>query len=124
MLKILLVGLGGGAGALARWGLAGLVHRLFGGGFPLGTFVVNLTGCLLFGLAWGLVESRGLLGPSARMAVLTGFLGAFTTFSTFAFESAQLLRLGQWGLALANVAGQVVLGLVFLFLGLALSRLF
>ncbi|SKA81566.1 fluoride efflux transporter CrcB [Desulfobaculum bizertense] len=123
MEKLLLLALGGSAGALSRYGLAGLVHKIFGGTFPLGTFVVNMCGCLFFGLVWGFLENRTILGPAARTAVLTGFMGAFTTFSTYIFESSSLLRDGQWWSAIANIAGQTVLGLVLLTAGLFLARL-
>lgn len=118
--KLLYLALAGGLGALSRYGLAGLVQRLAGGSFPLGTFAVNILGCFLFGLVWGVLEHR--LGPQFRVVVLTGFMGAFTTFSTYAFESATLMQHGQWGWALANLAGQNVLGLALLFAGLALGR--
>lgn len=123
MQRILLIALGGSAGAVARYVAAGLTQRLAGGSFPLGTFVVNALGCLLFGLLWGIMEDRAAIGPQTRMMVLTGFMGAFTTFSTYAFESASLLRTGQWAYAAANIVGQNVLGIAFLFAGLALARL-
>jgi len=121
--KLIWLGLAGGVGALSRYGLSGLVQRLAGGSFPAGTFVVNMAGCLLFGLVWGLMEDRAGIGPQARVAVLTGYMGAFTTFSTYAFESAALLRGGQWAYALANIGGQNLLGLALLFAGLALAKL-
>lgn len=123
MQKFVLIALAGGAGALSRYGLAGLVQRLAGGSFPLGTFVVNMLGCLLFGLVWGLLEERAAFGPQARVIVLTGFMGAFTTFSTFAFESVALMRAGQWLFAAVNVAGQNLIGFIVLFAGLKLARL-
>ena len=123
MQKLMLIALGGSAGALSRYIVAGATQRLAGGSFPLGTFVVNALGCLLFGLLWGLMEDRAAIGPQTRVMVLTGFMGAFTTFSTFAFESASLLRTGQWAYAFINIIGQNVLGLTCLFVGLMLARL-
>src|SRR5262249_12589269 len=112
---------GGAAGTLARYGLGVLVPRWWGSSFPWGTLVVNALGCFLFGLVWALAERRLALGDEARVIVLTGFVGAFTTFSTFAFETGQLLR-GQQGLyAGANVAAQLVLGLGCLSLGAAVG---
>ena len=122
MQKLILLAAAGGLGSLSRYGLAGLVHRFTGGGFPWGTFTVNALGCLLFGAIWGLVESRAPFGPEVRAIVLTGFMGAFTTFSTFIFETAGLMRGGQHLAALLNVAGQNILGLACLFLGLALAH--
>jgi CrcB protein len=120
--KLLLLLLAGGLGSLSRYGLAGLVQRLAGSSFPYGTFVVNALGCLLFGLVWGIFDRSLDLAPGARVIVLTGFMGAFTTFSTFAFESATLVQHGQWLSAAANVLGQNVLGITCVFAGLALAR--
>ena len=123
MRTILFLALGGAAGTLSRYWLSGLSHRIFGSGFPFGTMAVNLLGCLLFGTVWGLFESRVYLGAEARLFALTGFLGAFTTFSTYMFESAGLLRGGQLVLALVNMAGQTLAGLALVLTGLALGRL-
>ncbi|MGE4298686.1 MAG: fluoride efflux transporter CrcB [Desulfovibrionaceae bacterium] len=122
MHKLLLIAAAGGCGSLARYGLAGLVQRLAGSDFPYGTFAVNITGCLLFGAVWGVLENRMGLGPQVRVIVLTGFMGAFTTFSTFAFESAALLQHGQWLPAAANIAGQNLLGITMIFAGLMAGR--
>lgn len=121
--KILILALSVAAGTLCRYGLAGLVQRLSGSDFPLGTFAVNMAGCLAFGLVWGLLENRAGFSGEWRLAALTGFMGAFTTFSTYMFETAALLRLGQTVLALANVAGQSLLGLGLVLAGTALGRL-
>lgn len=123
MQKLFLIAVAGGAGALSRYGLAGLVHRFTGGAFPFGTFVVNMLGCLFFGFVWGVLENRAMFGPQARVIALTGFMGAFTTFSTYMFESGTLIKSGQWLHACANLVGQNVIGLACLFAGLALARL-
>lgn len=112
----------GGAGALCRYFLAGWSQRLFPMTFPGGTFVVNMLGCLLFGLVWGILEERELLDSQWRYVVLVGFMGAFTTFSTFAFESAGLMQSGRFVSLLINVMGQNVLGIVCVVLGISLSR--
>jgi CrcB protein len=122
--KFVFIGLAGGLGALSRYGLAGVVQRLAGTGFPMGTAVVNVLGCFLFGLIWTLIEERMILPPGVKPYVLTGFMGAVTTFSTYTFETGALLSASQWGLALANILGQTVLGLVFLFFGMLLGRIF
>ena len=119
---LILLAVAGAAGALCRFGLGGLVQRLAGDRFPAGTMAVNLLGCLLFGLAWGWFESRAGASPQARAVVLTGFMGAFTTFSTFAFETANLLQTGQWLAAVLNVAVQSVLGVVLVIIGLGLAQ--
>jgi CrcB protein len=122
--KLILLALLGAVGTLARYGLQGLVQALTGQGFPWGTLAVNAIGCFLFGLVWCLAEERLVISGETRLIILVGFLGSFTTFSSFAFETGQLLRDSQWWLAAANVAASNVLGIVFLFLGFAAGRLF
>jgi len=123
MQQWILIGFAGAMGALARYTLAGLVQNLLGPGFPWGTAFVNVLGSFLFGFIWSLAEGRLALSPQTRTIILTGFMGAFTTFSTFMFETGGLIRDTQWTLALGNVAGQVILGLVCLFAGLAIGQL-
>ncbi|WP_338666659.1 fluoride efflux transporter CrcB [Pseudodesulfovibrio methanolicus] len=121
--KILYISLGGAAGALARYYLSGVVQRMAGGSFPAGTFAVNMAGCLLFGAVWGFFENRLLPGSEVRLLVLTGFMGAFTTFSTYMFETATLVKSAQMAMALVNVVGQSVAGLALVLTGIALGRL-
>lgn len=123
MQKIALMALAGALGSLARYGLAGLVQRATPGTFPLGTFVVNVLGCLFFGLVWGVCESRITLSPDVRLVLLTGFMGAFTTFSTFTFESYGLMETGQWPALAAYAGGQLALGVLALWLGMGAGRL-
>lgn len=120
--RLLLIALAGALGTLARYGLTHLVQRHAGLTFPWGTFAVNVVGCLLFGLCWSLIEQRVAHVAEWRAVILVGLLGGFTTFSSFAFEGAGLLRNGEWGLALLHMAGQNVLGLLAIFAGLALGR--
>jgi CrcB protein len=119
---LLYLALAGGLGSLSRYGLAGAVQRLFGPSFPYGTFVVNVVGCFLFGLVWGFLEDRLGVNPQVRVVVLTGFMGAFTTFSTYMYESLSLLQHHQWLHAAANMVGQNAAGLALIFLGLSLGR--
>jgi fluoride exporter len=122
--KLVLLALMGAVGTLARYGLQGLVQSWTGQGFPWGTLAVNVVGCFLFGLVWCLAEERMVISGQTRVIILVGFMGAFTTFSSFAFETGQLMRDSQWWMAVGNVAAQNILGVVFLFLGFALGRLF
>lgn len=123
MLKVLLVGVGGCIGAIARYGLGGWVHRMASGAvFPYGTLAVNVLGCALIGAITGLVESRGLFGPEARVFWLIGILGGFTTFSSFGYETLQLWRDGQWGYGLVNVLANVTLGLAAVWAGCVGAR--
>jgi len=121
--KLVLIALAGAAGTLARYFLGGLVQRLYGGAFPWGTFAVNISGTFLFGFVWSLAEERLVISGEARAVVLVGFMGAFTTFSTFMFETGELLRDSQFALAFGNIALQNVVGIIFLILGLAAGRL-
>lgn len=121
--RLLLLALAGALGTLARYGLAGLVQRAFDGGLPLGTLAVNVVGCFLFGVVWTLAEERLVISGEMRFIVLVGFMGAFTTFSSFAFETSALLRDAEWSFAAVNVLAQNVLGITSFFIGAALGRL-
>jgi CrcB protein len=122
--RLLLIAAAGAAGTLARYGLAGVVQRLAPLGLPWGTFAVNALGCLLFGVVWSLAEERMLISGATRMIVLTGFMGAFTTFSTFAFETGQLIDDSQWLAAGGNLLLHNVAGVVLILVGIALGKLF
>ena len=110
-MKLLYVGLGGFFGAVARYGLSGLVQDRSTGTVPLGTLTVNVLGCLLIGLLMYLVTARQLLSPQTRLFLMIGLLGSFTTFSTVGYETFHYLRLERFGLALANVGANIALGL-------------
>jgi len=116
------VGVAGFFGAVLRYWLDGVVSRLTGGGFPWGTLVVNLSGCFLVGLLTTVLTERLLPHPTVRIAVTVGFVGAYTTFSTFAYESLRQLQDGAIGLAAANVAGSVVLGVLAAWVGVVAGR--
>ena len=122
-MRILLLAIAGAAGTIARYYFGGFVQRVYGGVFPWGTFAVNMAGCLLFGLVWTMAEERLVISGGTRAVILIGFMGAFTTFSTFVFETGELLRDSQWIIAFGNVALQNICGVVFLFLGVTLGRL-
>lgn len=120
--SVLIVGLGGFVGAIARYGLYHLVHRCIPGAFPWGTLVVNVTGCAGIGAVMYLVEDCLVLSPSARLFWAVGLLGAFTTFSAFGHETLDLMGRGRWGLAAAYVGVSVVVGLAAVWLGRAALR--
>jgi CrcB protein len=122
LINAALVGSGGFIGAMFRYGMSGLVQRSIPlAAFPYGTLAVNMVGCLLIGIAVGLVDSRQLFGPEARLFVLIGVLGGFTTYSTFGYETFALLRDGDFLRALANVGVHVVLGLALVWAGYAIA---
>jgi len=122
MRELLAVGLGGFVGAVARYVVSGWVHRFAGVGFPWGTLTVNLAGCLALGALMGLVEARVAIAPAWRVFLGLGVLGSFTTFSSFGYETVELIRGGESGLALANAAGSLVLGALAVIAGAALAR--
>ena len=96
MKEILIVGLGGGIGSVVRYKLGGWVlHHAPDGRFPASTFAVNVVGCLVAGVLWGLAERHELFAPSIRLFMFTGLLGGFTTFSAFGLETVNLLRRGE-----------------------------
>jgi CrcB protein len=121
-MRLLWVALGGAIGSSARYLLDGAVYRVLPPTFPYGTFTVNVTGCLLFGLVFGIAEQRMAVGTVTRTFVLIGILGGFTTFSSFTFETLQLLRDGEWLRGAVNVVGQVLGGLLALWAGMTASR--
>lgn len=122
--KILLVGAGGFFGSISRYLMSGWVHTLIEKPvFPYGTLAVNVLGCFLIGLLNGIFETRQVLNPEMRLLVFVGFLGGFTTFSTFGYELFSFLRDNQYFSAALNMSLSVVLGLFAVWLGNAFSKL-
>ena len=119
---ILLIGLGGFAGAVARYLVDMAVSERVGVAFPFGTLVINVTGSFALGLLVALSADRGILPPDIRGPLLIGFLGAYTTFSTYMLESWRLLEAGATGAAILNLGGSTVLGLVAVAAGLLVGR--
>ncbi|MHB2153588.1 fluoride efflux transporter CrcB [Caldithrix abyssi] len=123
MTRLLLIGSGGFLGAVSRYLLSGLVYRLVRDPwFPYGTLAVNLLGCLIIGFLNGLIEMRHILSPDTRALLLIGFLGSFTTFSTFAFESFSLARDSQFMSTFLNLILHIVPGVLFVWLGYSLAK--
>jgi CrcB protein len=122
-MKIFLVMLGGSLGALSRFGVSLLATSLFGTSFPWGTLIVNLSGCFLIGLSFSLAERSSFMNPSVRLFFVTGYLGALTTFSTFALETVNSMR-GETHLVTgANFLSNNVIGGTLVFLGMCVGRL-
>ena len=122
MIRLGVIALGGALGAVARYVLAGFVHRFMPASFPYGTFAVNVIGCLLFGVVIGIGDQRFVIGPTARAFLLIGVLGGFTTFSSFTFETIQLARDAQFLWASINVVGQIAAGLLAMWIGYVTAR--
>jgi len=121
MVKFICIAIGGAIGAIVRYGISGLVQNMIPGSFPWGTLCVNTIGSLLIGLFWGLSELT-FISPAARLFIAIGFLGSFTTFSTFSLETFDLLRDRETMLGLINVGLNNLLAIVFVFAGYFLSR--
>lgn len=120
-MKIFLLLAGGAVGTLARYALAGFTHKIYAGTFPMGTLMVNLLGSLVIGFLWGISESRNI-SPNYRAFLFIGLLGGFTTFSTYALETMNLLRENEIRQALINMVGTNLLGLVLVFTGFLLAK--
>ncbi len=121
---LLLVGIGGFAGSVFRYLVSGWVQTASKSiSFPFGTLAVNLTGCFIIGFLSHLAEERGVFTTEARLLVFVGFLGGFTTFSTFSNESFNLIRNGENLQAFINVASHVFFGLILVWVGRATAYL-
>ena len=113
----LLVALGGAVGAVLRYWVSIAVQRSLGPEFPWGTLAVNVSGCFLMGLVAAVADRQGYLNPGARLFLVVGVLGGFTTFSAFAHETVSATRAGATAVGLLNVAANVVLCLAAVWLG-------
>jgi CrcB protein len=120
--KILAVAAGGAIGATARMGLGGFIDRRIPENFPWDTMTINVIGCVLYGIIWYELDRRVGVRADLKPFLITGFLGAFTTFSTFAYNSAMLLAKGQYLFAVTNIVAHDVLGVLAIFAGLAIAR--
>ncbi|HXX65224.1 MAG TPA: fluoride efflux transporter CrcB [Bacteroidota bacterium] len=121
-MNYLIIGAGGFIGAITRYVLAVWIGERWGRSFPLGTFVINVTGSFLIGLLMTLMTERVIENPQWRLFLVVGFLGAYTTFSTFEYETGALLRDGEWFYASLNVALSVFVGFMALKLGEILAK--
>ena len=122
MRVILMLAVFGAAGTLARYGLQGWVQMRTGAGFPSGTLVINLVGCFLLGAVGQFSLNHLSVTPEWRTALTIGFLGAFTTFSTFGWETVQMLHDGEWNKLLLYAGGSVLGGVVAVILGMRLGN--
>ncbi len=119
MVSVFWVFVGGGLGSLCRYGIARLISPI-AGGFPYATLIANVLSCILLGYLVGL-SVRGQMAGAYKLFLMTGFCGGFSTFSTFSNESYSLLQSGQYAMAVANIGGSILLGLVCIYIGLRLS---
>jgi fluoride exporter len=124
MVRYLLVCVGGGIGAGARYAVSGLALRLFGAGFPWGTLAVNVVGSFLIAVTMQVGLASEAISPSLRIFIATGVLGGFTTFSTFSYETLEYLREGAFALGFLNVLASVATCLVAAMLGVMTAGFF
>lgn len=122
MRTIVAIGIAGALGALARYGIGGLIVTRVGRTFPWETFVVNITGSFVLGFVFTLMTEQLTTASWLRAAVTIGFVGAYTTFSTLSFETYRLMEDGALGLAAANVLGSCAAGLLAVYLGVVAGR--
>mgnify|MGYP003542427954 FL=1 len=119
----LLVGIGGFVGSVFRYWISGWVQSVVSQSWrPVGTLAVNVIGCFLIGLLMGMADFRQLLKPDARLLLVVGLLGGFTTFSAFGYETFALARDREFGAALLNIGAQVIVGLAAVWAGYTISR--
>ena len=123
MVNILIIGIGGFLGAISRYGVALWIGQRWGRSFPLGTFVINISGSFLIGLLMSLFTERFMVNPQWRLLFVVGFLGAYTTFSTFEYETGTLLKDGEWMIAMLNVVLSVIVGFVALKVGEVVAKI-
>ena len=121
-MNFFIIGIGGFFGAVARYGVALWIGRQWGRSFPLGTFVINVSGSFLIGLLMSLLTERFMVNPQWRLLFVVGFLGAFTTFSTFEYETGALLKDGEWLIAMLNITLSVIVGFMALKLGEVIAK--
>lgn len=120
--KVIWLALAGACGTVSRFAVYELASKSRAAHLPLGTFTVNILGSFLFGLIYVLAQRRLNVSPEMKTILLVGFMGAFTTFSTFAFETAKMLKDSQWMMACGNILGQTVLGVAALGVGVLVGR--
>jgi fluoride exporter len=123
-LQLALIAIFGAVGTLARYGLQGLVQVRAGSAFPYGTLLINLTGCFFLDLIGQFTMNRIVLPADWRMAIIVGFFGGYTTFSSFGWETAKMLEDGDWLRASAYVGASVLVGLVLSIAGIRLANRF
>ncbi|MBD0332543.1 MAG: fluoride efflux transporter CrcB [Chitinophagaceae bacterium] len=122
MKNILLVGIGGGAGSIARYLFQKWVNNFYFHSFPLATFLINIIGCFSIGIFYAATEKTNILSPQLRLLLITGLCGGFTTFSTFSFENMHLIRTGDLVYFLLYSLGSVIIGIATVFTGIFLIK--
>ena len=123
-MKYVWIALGGALGAIARYVVGVWVYERVGTRFPYGTLVINVTGCFLMGLVLAILDTHLEISPAWRYAIPIGFIGAYTTFSTFEYETLHAMQSGQAAAAYLYFAGSLILGYVAVWLGMQSGKIF
>ena len=123
MEKLIYIGIGGFIGAILRYQISGLVHHYYSAHFPSGTLVVNIAGCFFLGFFLTLVDGKFFISPQLRLLLAVGLVGAFTTFSTFSFETLSLLQDKLYFKASINILFSVIFGLISVWIGIVIAKL-
>ncbi len=123
MREVLLLAVAGALGTLSRYGLSGIAQRITGFGFPVGTLLVNIIGSVFIGFIMQISLNTDIIPRSYRLILTVGFLGAFTTFSTFTYETVRYLEDGAWLFGMLNIAANMGLGILGILLGMFLGRI-
>ena len=121
---LLLIGLGGFLGSISRFLIALGLNRFFQSVLPIGTLAVNILGCLFIGIIYSLAEQKNMLSPELRIFLGVGFCGGFTTYSSFAFDKLSLIKTGDFLMLSVYVGASVFLGLIAVYLGSQIHKLF
>jgi fluoride exporter len=121
--RTLLISAGAVVGANTRYLVADWAARKWGTGFPYGTFIINVTGSLLIGIFIAVTSERFLIDPRWRLLFVVGFLGAYTTYSTYTLECMNMFERGQWGLGVLDMIGSVLLGIAAVGIGIFIGRI-
>ena len=122
MREALMIALGGALGALSRYGLSSAVGRLLGNTFPYGTLVVNCVGSFIVGFFMQVCLTTTHIPPVFQMAMTIGFLGAFTTFSTFSYETTAFFKEGNWSPGVLNIAAHIAISIGLVLLGILVAK--
>lgn len=121
--KIALIAAAGALGSVSRFALDSFVKNYYSGSFPLGIAIINVLGCFIFGFVWSLAEKAILITSESKIIILTGFVGAFTTFSTLMFDTYNLANISNWHSAALNMTIQIIAGFISLVAGIKIAGL-
>ncbi len=121
--KIIYLMVAGSLGTLARYGISIFFNKYAVVNFPIGVFAANMLGSFLFGLIWALSEDKGIVNSNMRLIILVGFMGSFTTFSTFAFDNTIYITQLDWAKLVLNILANNIVGIFLIYLGFKLAKL-